>query len=159
MRQHPRLLAIVCVASGALTLGIAPPQVFSQVPGSQAAPAELGRLFLTPTQRQELDRRRLLNIQEATVSGQDLISITGQISRSSGRSTTWINGVPQDDAYRDPRDPARVTLPGGEGESGVDLRVGQTIDRSRGVVTDGLAGGEVQIRKSAPATPPGGSRR
>lgn len=135
--------------------------VFAQNPPPRvsAPPEELGRLFLTPAQRQELDRRRLLNIQEVAVSGQDLISVTGQINRSSGKSTTWINGSPQEDVYRNPRDPSRITLSGGEGEPGVDIKVGQTIDKTRGAVTDGLAGGEISIRKPNSSIPDKANRR
>ncbi len=83
-----------------------------------SAPAQeiLGRLFFTEQQRQDLDRRRQANIQETAVVVESTVTVNGQVSRSSGRSTTWINGVPQESA-RKPLDPARVTLPGGEGRS------------------------------------------
>src|SRR5713226_7719315 len=83
----------------------------------------LGRLFLTPQQRHDLDRRRQANIQDSAVSAESLVTVNGQVSRSSGRTTTWINGVPQETA-RKPRDPAKVTLPGGEGEAPVNLKIG-----------------------------------
>ena len=67
-------------------------------------------------------------------------------SRSSGRSTTWINGVPQDNARR-PLDPARVTLPGGDGAPSVSLKIGQTLDKIRGQIRDPAADGTM-------ATPP-----
>src|SRR5712692_11792439 len=75
----------------------------------------LGRLFFTPQQRQDLDRRRQANIQDSAVSADNRVTVNGQVSRSLGKTTIWLNGVPQENA-RQPRDPARVTLPGREGE-------------------------------------------
>lgn len=123
----------------------------AQQPAAQAPAAreEIGRLFFTPQQRQELDRRRQLNIQEVvTVTSTDLITVNGQISRSSGKSTTWINGAPQDDVYRG-KDPTAVTLGGGESESSITVRIGQTIDKTRGAITDGLVGGEIKTGRAA----------
>jgi hypothetical protein len=113
-----------------------------------AAPApateNLGRLFFTPQQRQELDRRRTANAQEALVIQENSVTLKGRVSRSSGKSTTWINDVPQHDAYSTP-DPSRVTLPGGEGEPPVSLKIGQTRDRVRGETRDGLGGGKIEV--------------
>src|SRR5437899_11002999 len=92
--------------------------------GPAAAQEILGRLFFTEQQRQDLDRRRQANIQETAVVVESFVTVNGQVSRSSGRSTTWINGVPQENARRR-LDPARVTLPGGEGAS-VRLKIGRT---------------------------------
>ena len=121
-------------------------------PAPAAAQENLGRLFLLPQQRQELDRRRQANIQEAAAAvTESLVTVNGQVSRSSGRSTTWINGVPQENA-RTPRDPARVTLPGGEGAPSVSLKIGQTLDKVRGEIRDPAAGDRI-------ATPPGQRER
>ena len=105
------------------------------------APAQeiLGRLFFTEQQRQDLDRRRQANIQETAVVVESTVTVNGQVSRSSGRSTTWINGVPQE-STRKPADPARVTLPGGEGAPSVNLKIGQTLDKIRGQIKDPVAG-------------------
>ena len=115
-----------------------------------AAPAaadELGRLFFTSQQRQELDRRRQANAQESTaVNVESTLTVNGHVSRSSGRTTTWINGVPQYDTQR-PRDPSRVTVGGSEGEPPVDLSIGQTLDKTRGEVKDELGGGRIIIRR------------
>ena len=108
---------------------------------------ELGRLFFTPQQRQELDRRRQLNIQEVAVTNVDLLTVNGQIARSSGKSTTWVNGVAQDDTFKG-RDPSSVTL-GENTESTITVRVGQTIDKTRGAITDGLGGGEIRRRPAS----------
>ena len=109
-----------------------------------SAMEELGRLFFTPQQRQELDRRRAANAQEALVIQESSVTLRGHVSRSSGKSTTWINDVPHNDTYPTP-DPARVTLPDGEGEPPVSLKVGQTRDKARGETRDGLGGGKIEV--------------
>lgn len=114
------------------------------------AAEELGRLFLTPQQRMDLDRRRAANIQEAMVVQESSVTVEGRVSRSSGKSTTWINRVPQHDSYTS-TDPAQVTISTGEGESEVTLKVGQTHDNVRGEVRDGLAGGKLSVKKGPPA--------
>ena len=119
--------------------------------GQVAAQQNLGRLFFTEQQRQDLDRRRQANIQETAVVVESTVTVNGQVSRSSGRSTTWINGVPQESA-RKPVDPARVTLPGGEGAPSVTLKIGQTLDKIRGEIRDPAAGGRI-------ATPSGERER
>jgi len=110
--------------------------------GQAAAQQNLGRLFFTEQQRQDLDRRRQANIQETAAVVESTVTVNGQVSRSSGRSTTWINGVPQESA-RKPLDPARVTLPGGEGAPSVTLKIGQTLDKVRGEIRDPAASGRI----------------
>ena len=122
------------LVAGALLLGVAT--------GHVAAQENLGRLFFTEQQRLDLDRRRQANIQETAVVVESTVTVNGQVSRSSGRSTTWINGVPQESA-RKPLDPARVTLPGGEGAPSVSLKIGQTLDKVRGEIRDPVAGGSI----------------
>lgn len=125
------------LAAAALALAAAAPGALG---------AELGRLFFTPQQRQELDRRRAANIQETVVTSESFITVNGHVSRSSGKSTTWINGVPEDDKYRG-RDPGRVAVSPAEGEAAVPLNVGETWDRTRGSVNNRLGGGEVRIHR------------
>jgi hypothetical protein len=122
----------VLVLAGAFLLGCA---------GSAAA-ADLGRLFFTPQQRQDLDRRRQANIQESAVTVNSSLTVNGQVSRSHGTNTVWINGVPQENTKR-PLDPARVTLPAGEGESPVNVKIGQTLDKVRGKVKDPIEDGKI----------------
>lgn len=119
--------------------------VLALAPAPVAAYDSLGRLFFTPQQRQDLDRRRQANAQESAVTAaESQITVNGRVSRSSGRTTTWINGVPQDDTQKS-RDPAQVTLPGGEGEPSVKLRVGQTLDKIRGEVKDPIEDGRIAV--------------
>jgi len=109
---------------------------------SAAAADNLGRLFFTPQQRQDLDRRRQANIQESAVTVNSSLTVNGQVSRSRGKNTVWINGVPQENTRR-PLDPARVVLPAAEGEPSVNLKIGQTLDKVRGRVKDPIEGGQI----------------
>jgi len=118
-----------------------------------AAYENLGRLFFTAQQRQDLDRRRQANIQESAVTAESLLTVNGQVSRSSGKTTTWLNGVPQE-GNRHARDPARVTVPGGENESSVTLKIGQTLDKIRGEVKDPVGSGRIVVPPENRARPP-----
>jgi uncharacterized protein YjlB len=106
-----------------------------------AAAQDLGRIFFTPQQRQELDRRRNLNVVESEVVVESLVTVNGHVTRSSGKTTTWINGVPQYDAYRG-RAPDRVGVE--RGDTAVGVKIGQTLDRSTGEVRDTLQGGTIK---------------
>ena len=116
-----------------------------------AAAEELGRLFFTPQQRQDLDRRRATNRaeEEAPQIREGPLTLEGHVQRSSGRTATWINGVPQYDSHTS-RDPARVTVVPNLGESGVSLKIGQIYERANGEVRDGLNGGVITVGKSSP---------
>jgi hypothetical protein len=102
----------------------------------------LGRLFFTPQQRQDLDRRRQANIQESAVTVNSSLTVEGQVSRSQGKSTVWINGVPQESS-RKPPDPTRVAIPMGEGETSVSVKIGQTLDKVRGRIKDPIEDGKI----------------
>jgi len=120
------------------------------VPAAPAAAAAegLGRLFLTPQQRQDLDRRRATNRaeEEAPKILEGPLTLEGHVQRSGGRTTTWINGAPQYDSHASP-DPAQVTVVPNAGEPGVSLKVGQTYERGSGKVRGLLNGGEISIAK------------
>jgi hypothetical protein len=128
-KPSPRYAARALLAAG-LVAGA------NLLPSAPAAADELGRLFYTPQQRQELDRRRASNIQEKEVEAviESSVTVNGHVARSSGKTTTWLNGVPQYDTHSS-RDPARVHLQDGT------LKIGQTLDRNRREVKDGLQGG------------------
>ena len=109
-----------------------------------AADADFGRLFYTPQQRAELDRKRTSNVKEDTpVVIERLVTVNGRVSRSSGKTTTWINGVPQYDTYPG-RDPSRVAI---VEENGADttVMVGDTLDRTRGEVRPAVEPGGIEI--------------
>lgn len=123
---------------------------------TRAAAYELGRLFFTPAQRQDLDRRRTSKRteQEAPQITEGPLILNGHVERSSGRTTTWINGVPLYDQNRAGRDPAQVTVSPNPGEPGVTLKVGQTYERATGAVRGILNGGEITVRESPSNAPP-----
>lgn len=50
----------------------------------------LGRLFFTPQQRATLDRQRRQSPNESQVASDKL---NGEVRRSSGKNTRWINGA------------------------------------------------------------------
>jgi hypothetical protein len=129
MSRHVRLLL-------AVALLLAPTR------DPAVAAENLGRLFFTPQHRQDLDRRRQANIQESAVTANSFVTVNGQVSRSYGKTTVWINGVAQE-STRKPHDPARVSLPGREGEPSVNLKIGQTLDKVRGEVRDPVGGGRI----------------
>jgi hypothetical protein len=111
-----------------------------------AASEDLGRLFFTPRERQELDRRRLSKVEEeapAVPVDASRVTVNGHVSQSSGKTTTWINGVPQYDTHKS-RESNRIFLEDGA------LKIGQTRDRARGEVSDNLKGGEVQVHRTPP---------
>ena len=119
-----------------------------------AAAEELGRLFLTPQQRQDLDRRRATNRveEEAPQIREGPLTLDGHVQRSSGKTATWINGVPRYDSPAT-KDPARVIVTPNAGEAGVSLKIGQIYERSSGEVRDNLGGGEIKVRPAPqPAT-------
>jgi hypothetical protein len=128
------------------------------------AAEELGRLFLTPQQRQDLDRRRATNRaeEEAPQIQEGPLTLEGHVQRSSGKTATWINGVPQYDSHSG-RDPARVTVVPNEGEPGVSLKVGEIYERMSGEVRGLLNGGEITVGKpsvkNAPATKRGAAAK
>lgn len=68
--------------------------LLSALPPAGAEETVLGRLFLTPSQRSALDRQRLLNpgLQANPLDSESSLTINGEIRRSDGRRTRWING-------------------------------------------------------------------
>ena len=119
----------------------------------------LGRLFLTPQQRQDLDRRRATNRaeEEAPQVREGPLTLDGHVQRSSGKTATWVNGVPQYDSHLSP-DPARVTVVPNAGEPGVSLKVGEIYERASGEVRDSLQGGEISVRNPSTSAQTAGRR-
>ena len=129
-----------------------------------ASADELGRLFLTPEQRSALDSRRKARLPDAprtVVIESATTRIDGLVRSTDGRATVWVNGAAVGDGAQPeglrvmPRrgDPARVTVEIGEGERRVELKIGQSMDRATGEVSDPLHGG-----KAAPSVQPQRSR-
>jgi len=110
---------------------------------TSAPRAELtGRLFFTPQERAMLDGQRHKNISPGT-SGNP-ITVSGLVTSSRGKSTVWINQVPQ----RENENPQGITvlkstarstvvplqLPSGKQ---VRLKPGQTFDTAKDRIREG----------------------
>ena len=117
----------------------------------------LGRLFMTPEWRTNLERKRQLNIQETRSLEGGAVRLDGIVVRSSGKSTVWINNRPQTETDSDTgvsaslsrRNPDRATLTTGA-EPPADLKVGVTLNRATRDTSGGLTNGEIRIRRSEP---------
>ncbi len=131
---RPVLIVLAALAAA----GLAPARLYAQQ-------QQLGRLFFTPQQREEMDRRRASNAPAASVTAVDLVTINGQVSRSSGKSTTWINGTPQDDIHAG-GDTSRITIQGTGDAPSASMKVGETLDRLKGEKRDALEGGKIVVR-------------
>lgn len=126
------------------------------LPASHAEEA-LGRLFFTPERRLLLDRQRQLNIQDADQVAEDpTLTINGIVTRSSGKRTAWINGVPHTEAETHdgitvtprPRAAGKLVVRS-EGAPPTEMRVGETLDRNSGTTHSPLHGGRVVPRTPA----------
>lgn len=63
-----------------------------------AIPAEgeaLGRLFFTPEERAALDRQRQQGALDGKAAESATPSINGIVRPSGGKTTVWVNGIPQ----------------------------------------------------------------
>ncbi|MDQ5916607.1 MAG: hypothetical protein QG584_2501 [Pseudomonadota bacterium] len=121
---------------------------------------ELGRLFFTPEKRELLDRQRALNTLESQAVVEDpQISVNGQVRRSSGKRTTWINGQAQNDV--DTRTGV-VAHPAAQGherviiESGDDpkaaVKVGETFNRGTHETRDMIGDGKIIVNRPSSKT-------
>ena len=116
---------------------------------------ELGRLFLTPEQRSQLDARRKARVPDkpAAVLESPFTKVDGSVRRSAGRSTVWVNGetIPEgsqgDGARLSPAGKDEVSVPVGESRQRVELRAGQTLDRGSGEVRDLIGSGKISIKR------------
>lgn len=121
----------------------------------------LGRLFFPPEKREQLDRQRALNTLESpTAAEAPQLVINGQVRRSSGRHTTWINGQAQSDretptgvvARPDPRSHARVVVDTGNAAQ-VPVKVGDTLNRGTLETSSALGDGRVAVHPGGGAKP------
>lgn len=130
----------------------------------------LGRLFLTPEQRAALDLRRASRVPDkpaAVVVESPTARIDGQVVRSSGRSTVWVNGQAvreggQAEGLRvapASRTADSVTLAIGEGARRVELKVGESMNRDTGEVRGMLGDGKAGASARVPAAGSGGAPR
>lgn len=117
----------------------------------------LGRLFMPPEWRANLERQRQFNIQETRTLEGESVRLDGIVVRSTGKSTVWVNNRPQTENAQDSgviastsrHEPGRATLSAGA-EPPADLKVGATLNRATRETTGGLADGEIRIQRHAP---------
>ena len=143
------------------------------VPASAVAADGLGRLFFAPAQRAHLDTARVQRDRRGgpitaetelpPPQGPDVVTYSGVVRRSDGKSTVWINGKPMTERTRDSdvnvigvrRDGAvSVNVP--QADRSASLRVGQSMDVMSGKIEEPYARRETLYRppaKPAPSSP------
>lgn len=113
----------------------------------------LGRLFLTPEKRDALERQRAANVLES-VSGNEepALLVNGQVQRSSGKRTTWINGQVQhaDGAGTRAQRADRVDIDIADGQR-TTVRVGETLDRGAQQTQSPLGDGSIVVHRQRPS--------
>lgn len=89
----------------------------------------LGRLFFTPQQRAALDRERLLGINQRSsgLDGDASYTFNGEVRRSSGKNTRWINGEPITGTLRSPEVPVGDSYHPATGERETPLGEGRIV--------------------------------
>lgn len=114
--------------------------------GTSMAADPLGRLFFSPGQRSALDAGRTTStpqgVRAPAARGPRTVTLNGVVTRSDGESTVWVNGQALDGnpisgvTATPGKDPAsaRVRLDG-TGKT-VNIRVGQSVQPSAGVVVE-----------------------
>lgn len=109
--------------------------LFAPYDSVTAEPEALGRLFFTPDQRAELNRQRLHNPGQASAGSdqQAAQTINGEIRRSNGSTTRWINGEVR---WNERTPPSRVP-------------VGDTFHPGSGEHESLLGGGKIIVRPAA----------
>ena len=151
----------------------------------------LGRLFLTPEQRTQLDtaraqRDRRLPVQEteaapvtpvAPPQGPDVVTYSGVVRRSDGKSTVWINGKPVNERSRAQpdhevsvtglRNDGAVSVAIPQADRRASLKVGQSLSVTSGTIEESYLRRETLLRptektqapaptaQTASTTPPG----
>ncbi len=91
----------------------------------QSRAAELGRLFYTPQQRQQLEYEAASS--QAPGGGRGYVIVNGVVQRQGGRRTVWINGVPQIDGRSDDKSPGSVSISVPGKKRPVQTKVGERI--------------------------------
>jgi len=138
--------------------------IFLATAATAAAAQDLGRLFFTPEQRAELDARRKARVPDrpaAVLIESPSTTLDGYVKRSNGKSTVFLNGEPITEGADAKRaqvvpsrdDPSRAAIELSEGGRRIPLKVGESLDRGSGEVSDVIGKGEIKVK------PPGSNRR
>lgn len=113
---------------------------------------ELGRLFFTPQQREQLDARRKARVPDkpaATIVVSPTTRVDGFVKRSGGPSTVWVNGEALPEGSGDaPRIAPSLSVTVGEGGRRAALKPGEVLDRDTGEIRDVIGGGEIRVRRN-----------
>ena len=172
-------VAISAVAGSLFSVPAALVAQTAEISSTGQSERSLGRLFLTPEERFQLDEARrsyeygvapepATKVEEATNAGEQppafsQFTINGLVIRSSGTSSTWVNGsrLSQGEVTREgvkvdamPDGQAvKITLP--SGVDSIQLKAGQKIDVASGAVLDAyeVRQGEDSRNAFAPAEP------
>jgi hypothetical protein len=125
-----------------------------------AAAQDLGRLFFTPVPRAALAGGRKARVPDkaaAVVTESPNTTLDGYVKRSNGKSTIFVNGEPITEGADARRaqvipsrdDPSRAAIEVGEGGRRIPLKVGESLDRGTGEVSDVIGNGEVRVKRPA----------
>lgn len=128
------------------------------------AAQELGRLFFTPDQRAALDARRKARVPDKPAAAPQVESpvtrVNGVVQRAGGKSTVWVNGEAIQEGTQaeargapQPAGEGRVTVPLGEGGRGIPMRVGESLNRGSGEVSDVVGKDGVKVAPQRAGVP------
>lgn len=98
--------------------------LFGLLPAAQAA--ELGRLFYTPQQRQQLEFQET-SASSAEGGRRNYIIVNGVVQKQGGSRTVWVNGVSQTGGRGNDKTPATVPVNVPGKSQPVQLKVGQKL--------------------------------
>ncbi|HKI64827.1 MAG TPA: hypothetical protein VKA16_09420, partial [Burkholderiales bacterium] len=114
-------------------------------------------------QRAELDARRKARVPDrpaAVLIESPSTTLDGYVKRSNGKSTVFLNGEPITEGADAKRaqvvpsrdDPSRAAIELNEGGRRIPLKVGESLDRGSGEVSDVIGKGEIKVspRKAEP---------
>lgn len=114
----------------------------------------LGPLFFTPAQRTQLDAVRArsarqpieVETEQEAPRGPDVLTYSGVVRPSEGRSTVWINGKPIIERTRNNdvnvlgvRRDGAVSVTAPQSDRPASLRVGQSVDVTSGTIEEPYA--------------------
>ena len=92
-----------------------------------AQAGELGRLFFTPQQRQQLEFQETSSNNSGDSGRRNYIIVNGVVQKQGGNRTVWINGAAQEAERGNDRTPATVPVAVPGKTRPVQLKVGQKL--------------------------------
>jgi hypothetical protein len=113
--------------------------------------AKIKRLFFSEEKRAALDRQRTQNLQQIRSLQGTTLNLDGLVQRSSGKSTVWINGQPQNEneaarngvnVFLSRKSPGTAEIAPGD-ETPTAMKVGEVINRATGERDNRLGDGSV----------------